>query len=403
MTHRVANTPLLFFLAVLLIHHPSLGDTSLTDASYDEGSLSKLGFANSQPTHGPFVEVDGRFMVPYQLVIPGSSVTVEMIPVPGGEFQMGSPEDDESPQVLVKVQPMWVAKTETSWREYGLYMSMYRLFNSITRKGLRKVDASNEVDAVTAPTELYDSTFTYKFGQDAELPAVTMTQFAAKQYTKWLSKLTGHQYRLPTEAEWEYASRAGSTSSYCFGDDEAELGDYAWYMDNSEEQPHPVGKKKPNAFGLHDMHGNVMEWVIDEYTEDGFLVLADKTQPIPFTEAILWPTNVERRGLRGGSWQDFAEDCRCAKRMGCGEEEEWKELDPNLPLSPWWYTNDPTRGVGFRIFRSYQPLDAQLISKFWEVDHQYLEEDVTSRLKEGRGIRCVVDSDLAEEIKSLQQ
>lgn len=316
---------------------------------------------------------------------------------------MGSSEEDESPQVAVKVLPMWVAKNETSWREYGLYMSMYRLFNSITRQGLRKADASNAADAVTAPTELYDSTFTYKYGQDAQLPAVTMTQFAAKQYTKWLSKLTGHQYRLPTEAEWEYACRAGSTANYSFGDDEAELGDYAWYADNADEQPHPVGLKKPNAFGLHDMHGNVMEWVVDQYTEDGFAALADKTQPLSLPESIQWPTNVDRRGLRGGSWQDFAEDCRCSKRMGSGDEEEWKELDPNLPLSPWWFTNDPTRGIGFRIFRSYQPLEDQLISKFWEVDHQYLEEDVASRLNEGRGIRCVVDPELAEQIKTLQQ
>lgn len=402
MFHQVTFALLTFF-TVFSMFLPCYGESPVAEVSPAADSMAELGISQTEPAEQPFVEVDGKYMVPYRLVIPGSSVTVEMIPVPGGEFEMGSSEEDESPQVAVKVLPMWVAKNETSWREYGLYMSMYRLFNSITRQGLRKADASNAADAVTAPTELYDSTFTYKYGQDAQLPAVTMTQFAAKQYTKWLSKLTGHQYRLPTEAEWEYACRAGSTANYSFGDDEAELGDYAWYADNADEQPHPVGLKKPNAFGLHDMHGNVMEWVVDQYTEDGFAALADKTQPLSIPDTIQWPTSVDRRGLRGGSWQDFAEDCRCSKRMGSGDEEEWKELDPNLPLSPWWFTNDPTRGIGFRIFRSYQPLEDQLISKFWEVDHQYLEEDVASRLNEGRGIRCVVDPELAEQIKTLQQ
>ena len=365
--------------------------------------FDELGISGQRPTDGPFVEVDGKYMVPYQLTIPGSRVTVNMIPLPGGQCTIGSGREDESPQVVVQIEPMWVAKFETSWREYGLYMSMYRLFNSVTRRGLRTVSPDNEVDAVTAPTELYDPTFTYKYGQDHDLPAVTMTQYAAKQYTKWLSKLTGHQYRLPTEAEWEYACRAGSATEYCFGDDESELGDYAWYSDNSDEQPHPVGKKKPNAFGLHDMHGNVMEWVIDGYTEDGYQALANKPQPTPFLECIQWPTSVEGRGLRGGSWQDFAEDCRSSKRLGSGEEDDWKEEDPNLPLSPWWFTNDPTRGVGFRIFRSYQPLGSDTISKFWELDHEHIEEDVSSRLNEGRGIRSVVDPQLADEIRSLEQ
>lgn len=387
----------------VMSHHGLVSATEPLRVASGNQHGEVLGIADQPPSDGPYVEVDGKYMVAYQLVIPGSRVIIEMVPVPGGEFTIGSSLEDESPQLVVQVQPMWVARYETSWREYGLYMSMYRLFNSIARKGLRTVHPDNEVDAVTAPTELYDPTFTYKYGQDPDLPAVTMTQYAAKQYTKWLSKLTGHQYRLPTEAEWEYACRAGSITEYCFGDDESELGEYAWYSDNSDEQPHPVGKKKPNAFGLYDMHGNVMEWVMDGYTEDGYQSLTNKPQPIPFLECLQWPTSVEGRGLRGGSWQDFAEDCRSAKRMGSGEEDEWKEEDPNLPLSPWWFTTDPTRGIGFRIFRSYHPLDSELVSKFWELDHEYIEEDVSSRLNEGRGIRGVVDPQLADEIKSLEQ
>ena len=369
-----------------------------------DSTIDKLGFSTSQPEKGPSVEVEGGFLVPYTLTVPGSSVTIEMVPIPGGVFTMGSPEaeeghsESESPQVKVEVGPMWVAKYETSWKEYNLYMSMYELFKTFESEGIRQVNKENAVDAVTAPTALYDPSFTFEFGQEPTLPAVTMTQFAAKQYTKWLSKLTGHQYRLPSEAEWEYACRAGSTTAYCFGNDPAELDDYAWYFDNSDEMPHEVGKKKPNAFGLHDMHGNVMELVIDGYSEDGYASIADKPQPVSFLEAIRWSDSSGNRAVRGGSWQDDAEQCRSAARIGT-EDEDWKEEDPNIPLSPWWYTNDPARGVGFRICRSYQALDDEIIKKFWEIDHEDIELDVEMRITEGRGTQRTVDPSLAEAIK----
>ena len=146
----------------------------------------------------------------FTLTIPGSEVQIEMIPIPGGVVSMGSPTDaaehqaDEGPQIQVTVGPMWVAKHETTWAEYQLFMSMYKLLKNLQSQGLRKIADDNKVDAITAPTELYDSSFTYQFGQDGDLPAVTMTQYAAKQYTKWLSKLTSQQLRLPSEAEWEY-------------------------------------------------------------------------------------------------------------------------------------------------------------------------------------------------------
>ncbi len=378
--------------------------TLASSRAQEAGDLAKLGVSETKPAEGMFIEVDGKYMIPYQLTVPGSDVTIDMVPLPGGVFQMGAvDQDDTSPTVQIEIAPIWVARTETTWREYRLYMSMYKLFNELSRNAKRTVKAGSDVDAVTAPTELYDPTFTYKHGQELNLPAVTMTQYAAKQYTKWLSKLTGHQYRLPTEAEWEYACRAGTKSAYSFGDDERDLSEYAWFADNSDEHPHPVATLKGNGFGLHDMHGNVMEWVIDEYSEEGYAALADEPQPIPFLSAVRWPTGVESRGLRGGSWQDFAEDCRSASRMGSGEDTEWKKEDPNLPLSPWWFTNDPTRGVGFRIVRSYAPMDDDTIKKFWEIDHQYIQEDVDSRLEEGRGIRSVVDPSLADDIRASQK
>ncbi|MCA9158713.1 MAG: formylglycine-generating enzyme family protein, partial [Planctomycetales bacterium] len=270
-------------------------DSSSTAKATTTDSVSLPGLSTTQPDSGPSVAVEGGFMVPYTMTIPGSSVHVEMIPVPGGTFSMGSPEgadeaqEDEQPVLQVTVGPMWVAKYETSWGEYNLFMSMYKLLKVLQSQGLRQISGDNRVDAITAPTELYDSSFTYQFGQDANLPAVTMTQYAAKQYTKWLSLLTGQQLRLPTAAEWEHACRAGSTTNYSFGDDSEQLDEFAWYVENADETPHPVGQKEPNAFGLHDMHGNVMEWCIDSYTEDGYTSLADKPQPLSLSDAIIWP------------------------------------------------------------------------------------------------------------------
>jgi formylglycine-generating enzyme required for sulfatase activity len=363
----------------------------------------KPGFVTEEPAEKPFVKVEGGYLVPYTLTIPGSDVEVEMVPIPGGTFKLGSNPDsenhveDEGPQVDVEVGPMWVSKYETTWEQYQLYMSMYKIFKDLQGQGLRKIDESNRVDAVTAPTELYDPTYTFEFGQDPELPAVTMTQYAAKQFTKWLSKLTGQQYRLPTEAEWEYACRAGAETAYHFGDDPEQLEDYAWYFDNSDEMPHEVGTKKPNDFGLYDMHGNVMEWVIDGYTEDGYAALKGKGS-LSIVDAIQWPASFDQRVIRGGSFQDDAEMLRSAARLA-SEDEDWKAEDPNIPLSPWWYTDDPTRGIGFRIFRSYEPLGSQVIEKFWDIDNEDIELDVQMRIDEGRGVITPVDPALAEAIQ----
>ena len=387
------------FFSVPRIAHAASPQVSATSGPH----AAVAGIQKEQPTEQPYVQVDAGYMVPYTLTIPGSKVEIEMVPVPGGKFKLGSPADsdghleDEGPQIELEIGPMWVARYETTWEQYKLYMSMYRLFKDLQGQGLRKLDSGSEVDAVTAPTELYDPTFTFEFGQEDRLPAVTMTQFAAKQYTKWLSKLTGHQYRLPTEAEWEYACRAGSQTAYHFGDDPAELDAYAWYYENSEELPHEVGLKKPNAFGLYDMHGNVMEWVIDGYTEEGYSQLAEK-KPGKFVDAIQWPVSFDHRVLRGGSFQDEAEQLRSTARLASADED-WKAEDPNIPLSPWWYTDDPARGVGFRIVRSYQPLDEELIEKFWEIDNEDIRLDVEMRLDEGRGVLTPVDPGLADAIR----
>ena len=383
----------------------SLGLNFAAELAAQEGDASEaLGWSSSKPTSGPFVEVNGRFMVPYQVTIPGSEVVFEMIPVPGGVSKLGSPDEeagrseDEGPQYEVELPPYWVGKCEVTWSEYKQFMSMYNLFKKFQTQGIRKVTDSNKGMAVTAPTPLYEPSFTYEYGEDPRQPAITMTQFAAKQYTKWLTGLTGNQYRLPSEAEWEHAARAGTTTAYSFGDDPSQLDEYAWFSDNADAGAKPVGTKKPNAWGLHDMHGNVAEWTVDQYGEEGYKSFAGKK--LDRASSVKWPTVAYPRTVRGGSWEGDAEKVRSSARLG-SHDEDWKDEDPNIPKSPWWFTTDPARGVGFRIVRSVEPLSAEEMTKFWEIDHEDIQLDVEIRMEEGRGAMGVADKTLPEDVRKL--
>ncbi|MDV6031755.1 MAG: formylglycine-generating enzyme family protein [Phycisphaera sp. RhM] len=365
------------------------------------------GIATEKPAEGPSVKVDEGYMVPYTFRVPGTDEEVEMIPVPGGEFMFGSPEDeadrrdDEGPQIKVSVDPMWVAKTEVTWGLYQEYMDLYGIFKEFESSGIRVINDDNKVDAITAPTELYDPTFTYEYGEDEDQPAVTMTQYSAQQFTKWLSLVSGQQYRLPTEAEWEYAARGGTTTAYSWGDSADEIDDYAWYFDNADDGQVAVASKKPNPFGLYDVHGNVGEWTVNQYTEDGYAGFADK-QGINATELVKWPEVPSPCVVRGGTWESDAEDLRSAARMA-SDDEEWKSEDPNFPRSPWWHTSDPSRGVGFRIFRSYKPLPKETITKFWEAQAEDTVLDVESRMDGGRGGMGVIDKDLPKAIEAIKK
>jgi hypothetical protein len=280
-------------------------------------------------------------------------------------------------------------------------MDLYGIFKELETRKMRLVTDDNIIDAITAPTELYDPSYTFEFGEEPELPAVTMTQYAARQYTKWLSGVTGHFYRLPTEAEWEYACRGGTDTAYSFGDDPDDLDDFAWYYDNSEDGPSEVGQKEPNPFGLYDMHGNVAEWVLDQMLEDGYEQFTGKK--LTAAEALVWPTELTPRVIRGGSWEDDPEALRSAARLG-SEEDEWKLEDPNLPLSPWWFTSDPTRGIGFRVFRPLEePADRQETERYWAIDAEETQDGVDNRMLEGRGVFGLVDPELPAAIKKMKE
>jgi hypothetical protein len=268
------------------------------------------------------------------------------------------------------------------------------------------VAADAEADAVTAPSNLYDPTMTFTNGEDPTQPAVTMTPFAARQYTKWLSGLTGRFYRLPAESEWEYACRAGSSAPWHSGADTAALADVAWFADTSDETTHPVGTKQPNAWGLHDMHGNVAEWVIDELVAGGYARQAALPQPVAAADAITWPERLYPRVLRGGAYYDEPAACRSAARRGSrdadgtADDPDWKDVDPNLPKSPWWYTEEPALGVGMRVVRPLAPPAAAARGRWWDADTESIREDVASRMAEGRGAHAVVDPQFPADVKA---
>jgi formylglycine-generating enzyme len=366
-------------------------------------NTTNLGIVTTKPETGPFVALpDGTFMVPYTQRMESTDIAFEMIPIPGGELVIGSPDDeanrseDEGPQFTVEVPPFWMGKTEVTWAEYKTFMKCYDIYKRLSRQGVRKVTDMNQSDALTVPTPLYEPSHTYEHGDNPSQPAVTMTQYAAKQYTKWLSGITQLQYRLPSEAEWEYAARSHSKTAYSFGDDPSLLGDYAAFADNSPDGAPKVGSKKPNPFGLHDMHGSVWEWTIDQYAAEGYGDRAGKT--LALADAIAWPSTPDMRCVRGGGWQDPAERLRSAARMGSADED-WKDFDPNVPLSPWWYTTDPARMVGMRMVRSLKQKSAEELDRYWNVDNEAIREDVEFRLREGRGVLGVAVPELTEEFK----
>lgn len=296
-------------------------------------------------------------MKPYNEVIEHTELTIPMVPIPGGSFTMGSPDaepdrnEDEGPQRTVKIAPFWMGKCEITWDQYDVYNeSVDQRMRQVFGRKANERDLA--VDGVTKPTEPYTD-MSFGMGR-GEYPAICMTQHAAKKYCEWLSAKTGRYYRLPTEAEWEYACRAGTKTAYSFGDDAAKIGDYAWFDDNSDANYQPVGTKKPNPWGLHDMHGNVSEWVLDQYTPYKSIQETENPLVVPST---LYP-----RVVRGGGWDDLPDALRSAARRA--SSEEWKEQDPQEPQSIWYHTD--ALSVGFRVVRPLGVPDEQQRKAKWD-------------------------------------
>ena len=295
-----------------------------------------------------FSQTDTSFKA-YDQLIAGSSLKFQMLPIKGGGFTMGSPENekgrdaDEGPQKKFLISPFWIGAFEVTHDEFNIFF-----------KDANTSQNSN-VDAITRPSPQYVD-LSWDMGREGGFPVNSMQQRTAVMYCKWLYDKTGIFYRLPTEAEWEYACRAGTTSKYFFGDNEDELEKYAWYNKNSNAAYHRVGQKQPNAYGLYDMLGNVAEWVVDQYDENYFTKMKDVNR-----DPELKPTARHPRLLKGGAYSDNATELRCANRTKW--LPEWNRRDPQIPKSKWWLTDAPFAGL--RLVRPFKQPSAEEIEKFF--------------------------------------
>ena len=291
--------------------------------------------------------------------VPGTDISINMIAVPGGSFMMGAAKGepfskaDETPQHKVNISRFFMSEVEVTWDQYWAF---YGETMSEGRTPPEKIYANNsrpDLDAVSGPTPPFGNP-DQGWGME-DRPAITMTHYAAEIFCKWLSLKTGKTYRLPTEAEWEYAARAGSDTPYffegspkkytseglmknIFGTDTTNIKRDTVYKETSHSRTQDPSAVKANPFGLKNMLGNVMEYCSDWYAEDAYTEaeVTDPKGPATGTEHV----------VRGGAYNDDAADLRSAARAHT-EHNAWLKTDPQTPKSIWWYSD--IKGIGFRV------------------------------------------------------
>jgi sulfatase modifying factor 1 len=292
--------------------------------------------------------------------VPNTSVSFKMVAINGGTFEMGSPDDeafrkrDEEPVRSVSVSPFFMGEVEVTW---DAYWTFYSQTMSEGRLDPETVYANNEnaVDGISGPTPPFGNP-DQGWGS-GDRPAITMSHYAAQTYCQWLSMVTGKKYRLPTEAEWEYACRGGTESPYyfegdpkrlseeglrsrIFGPDTLHIGSQTVYTLNSGARTQEPEAVNANPFGLKNMLGNVFEYCSDWYAEDAYFQggsdVSDPRGPEAGTEYV----------IRGGSYTSDAADLRSAARFST-DSEAWLRTDCQLPKSIWWFSD--MKGIGFRV------------------------------------------------------
>ncbi len=292
----------------------------------------------------------------------GKQHKLELVLLPAGTFTMGSPEDEAERQAhegarhAVTIAPVYLCTTEVT---LDLFVAYYDETKQLKRdKGLQKPMVEwreanarlKPTDAITGPTPFYGDV---TMGGVMRRPATMVSWYSAMVFCKWLSRKTGRTYRLPTEAEWEYAARAGTTAAFSFGDDTGALGGHAWFEDNmddgeNDEGPEEVAGKKPNPWGLYDMHGNVAEWCLDFYAKGTYDERA-KVSPWDGTKPL---ARGEVHVARGGAWDSVADELRSAAR-GFEVPDVWRAQDPQAPKSRWWLPKLTL--IGLRVACETQP------------------------------------------------
>jgi formylglycine-generating enzyme len=330
---------------------------------YTHGSNKTFGSASSAPKEIYKEPAKVTEFKNFTEKIPGSSISFNMIAIPGGTFKMGSPENepfrkaDEGPQRDVEIKQFFMAEIELSWDEYlAFYVQTSTEGRSSDTEGVRKREQAAGVDAISGATPPY--------GQPdqgwglGKRPAISYSYHAAEVYCKWLSQVSGKTYRLPTEAEWEYAARGGTSTPYFFpGDpnkfertgfrarfsknDTTEINSYVVYKDNSPTKTELPDFVKANPFGLKNMLGNVAEFCSDWYDPEAYSKYPAGTLRDP-----AGPASGKEHVIRGGTFMNPAGLVRCAAR-DYTKTDAWLKTDPQMPKSIWWYSD--CFNVGFRV------------------------------------------------------
>jgi sulfatase modifying factor 1 len=321
-----------------------------------------FGLAAAEPSevHDAPAVVDG--FVDYTEYIPGTTVSFDMVAIPGGAFRMGSPESepyrraDEGPVHLVAVDSFWMGRIEVTWNEFEAW---YRATRSEGRSDTRLME-EEDVDAITGATPPYVPP-DQGWGK-GDRPAITMTHHAAEQYCRWLSEVTGKRYRLPTEAEWEYAARGGSDGPYFFEGSPTQYTERRWWnrlfgrhadvfdsfvvhRGSSDGRTQPPAVVAPNPYGLQHMLGNVREFTADWYAPDTYRQRAGDSLVVN----PLGPETGDEHVVRGGSFRNDPADLRLAARDHTRSRACFL-TDPQIPKSRWWYSD--CVDIGLRVVRS---------------------------------------------------
>ena len=346
------------------------------------------GIALEKPQSGRYIETEIGYMVPYTATIPGTDIEFAMTPI------------SNATRTADGGRPFWIGTHEVTLREFKEYAKLYEAFQDLRHKKQREVTVGNGADAVSAPTMVYDPMGRFVNVKGYNYPAYSMTLYAAKQYTKWLSLITSSPYRLPTETEWQHAAKAGTAGYYWR---EEQLRPMAVFNSETEDIVE-VGTRQPNPWGLYDVYGNVSEWVITELASD-ITVKSDANEQATNDNAVrsradlpIWPPLWVHKG---GNFASTLEQCQFEKRA-LVDEDDWS-LEANFPVSVTWLGNDSDRvRVGFRIVRELGKLDRDAMLPYWEAASEELRWRIQVKLEEGRGIRGLVDPALPAIVREMQ-
>lgn len=322
----------------------------VSDGNADAASSNEGASADLNPAGSGFQAGDIR-----EITIPGTDVSFTMVYVPGGSYRIGTPADepgresDEGPISDVTVEGFWIGQFEVTDDEYSVFRYPDRDADTTAVPG-----AVYNVDAVSRPSPPYEDP---AFGMGGTgKPAVGMTQWGGLHYAKWLTEKTNVFFRLPSEAEWEIACRAGRDPEESGSLSGQDLETVAWFEANSDLTLQAVGQKKANTWKVYDMLGNAAEWMLDEYVPDYHEQIAGGGMN-PWVQ----PTRLHPRTVRGGDYGETSDALRCGSRLE--STTDWKRRDPQIPKSFWWNTDSPF--VGFRVVAPEQRLPAEEEEMFW--------------------------------------